>query len=101
MLAHNVFFTLEDSSEGAVDHLVQQCHKYLKDHEGIVFFAAGSLDPTLDRDVNDRAFQVALHVIFDNRAAHDKYQVDPRHGEFIEANKNNWRQVRVFDSDVT
>ena len=34
------------------------------------------------------------------RTAHDAYQVAPRHIQFIEENKANWAQVRVFDADV-
>jgi hypothetical protein len=101
MLAHNVFFTLKDRSEAQVAQLVQACHHYLKGHPGTVFFAAGSLNPDLARSVNDRTFDVGLHVIFDSRQSHDRYQEDQRHLQFIEENKDNWQQVRVFDSDVT
>lgn len=101
LLAHNVFFTLNDDSTAAQDQLVAACHKYLKDHPGVVFFAAGKLVPDLAREVNDQGFQVALHVIFQDRAAHDAYQVAETHKQFIEENKANWKQVRVFDSNVT
>ena len=100
MLAHNVYFSLHDPSETAVNGLVAACQKYLKEHEGVVFFAAGTLNPDLARPVNDRDFDVALHVIFDSRAAHDRYQQHADHLAFIEENRENWRQVRVFDSDV-
>ncbi|MCA9089679.1 MAG: Dabb family protein [Planctomycetaceae bacterium] len=98
MLSHDVYFTLNDDSEAQVDALVAACHKYLKDHPGVVFFAAGKLVPELARPVNDHAFQVALHVVFEDKAAHDAYQVVPDHLKFIEENKANWKQVRVFDS---
>lgn len=101
LLAHNVFFTLNDDSTDAQDQLVAACHKYLKDHAGVVFFAAGKLVSDLTREVNDQAFQVALHVIFQDRASHDAYQVAATHLQFIEENKANWKQVRVFDSNVT
>jgi hypothetical protein len=99
MLAHNVFFTLSDKSDEAIATLVAECHKYLKEHDGVVFFAAGGLNPDLDREVNDRDFDVALHVVFDSRESHDKYQEYPEHYEFIENNKSNWASVRVFDSN--
>ena len=38
------------------------------------------------------------HLVFVNKAAHDKYQEHPRHLKFIEENKENWEKVRVFDS---
>ena len=100
MLAHNVYFALNDTSSEAVDNLVGACKKYLSDHPGVVFFAAGQLNPDLSREVNDRDFDVALHVVFDNRASHDAYQEAPEHHSFIEEQKGNWSHVRVFDSDV-
>jgi hypothetical protein len=98
MLAHNVYFTLKDSSDAAIERLVQACHKYLKNHPGVVFYAAGTLVPDLTRPVNDRGFHVALHVVFDGKASHDAYQTAPDHLRFIEENRDNWQQVRVFDS---
>ncbi len=101
MLAHNVYFTLTDDSADAVQALVAACGKYLKDHPGVVFFAAGTLVAELERPVNDRAFHVALHVVFEDKAAHDVYQQAADHLTFIAENKANWKQVRVFDSYVT
>jgi hypothetical protein len=98
MLVHDVFFTLEDSSPAKIDGLVAACHKYLKEHPGVVFFAAGKVASDLARPVNDRMYHVALHVAFSDRAAHDVYQTAPDHLKFIEENKPNWRQVRVFDN---
>ena len=100
LLAHNVFFTLHRSSPEARAKLVQACGKYLTGHPGTVFFACGELEPTLQRPVNDRTFDVGLHVIFATKADHDAYQVHPRHLQFIEENKADWKQVRVFDSAV-
>ena len=98
LLAHNVYFTLKDRSGAARDKLVEACKKYLAGHPGTVFFAAGTLCESLDRPVNVRDFDVALHVVFLNKAAHDAYQVAERHQEFIAKNKENWALVRVFDS---
>jgi hypothetical protein len=101
MLAHIVFFTLKDTSEEAIARLVDSGKEFLSGHPGTVFFAMGTLNPELDRPVNDREFQVALHVIFDSKESHDAYQVHPRHHQFIEANNDNWDNVRVFDSDAS
>ena len=97
-LAHNVYFTLHDASDAARARLVQACKKYLSGHPGTLFFACGTLAKDLARPVNDRDFDVGLHVIFETQAAHDAYQVAPRHEKFIEENKSNWSKVRVFDS---
>ena len=98
MLTHNVFFALKDNSADATGALVASCRKYLTDHPGTAFFAVGTLSD-LDREVNDRQFDVALHVIFESREAHDAYQKHARHLEFIAENKESWKMVRVFDSD--
>ena len=99
-LAHNVFFSLHDNSAAARDRLIQACKKYLSGHAGEVFFACGSLCPDLNRPVNDRDFDVCLHLIFESRAAHDAYQTAPRHEQFVAEQKPNWKKVRVFDSNV-
>lgn len=99
-LAHMVYFTLKDASDSAQQALIESCHQYLKGHPGEVYFSAGTLVPDLARPVNDRAFHVSLHVVFDSRKAQDDYQVNPRHIQFIEENKGNWAQVRVFDTYV-
>ena len=52
----------------------------------------------MKRDVNDRDFDVALHLVFKSKAAHDQYAKAERHLKFIEENKATWKKVRVFDS---
>lgn len=99
-IAHTVYFELEDASEAQIQQLLAQCKKYLDDHPGLEFFAVGTLNSELDRPVNDHEFHVSLHTVFTDRAAHDAYQVAPRHLEFIENNKGNWKKVRVFDSNL-
>ena len=99
-LGHMVFFTLKDSNEANRQRLVAACKKYLDGHDGVAYFSVGTLNADLKREVNDRDFDVALHLVFRNRAAHDRYQDHPRHLEFIEAGKDLWSKVRVFDSDV-
>jgi hypothetical protein len=99
VLAHNVFFSLRDNSSTAVAALLADCHRYLVDHPGVVFYGAGTASD-IDRPVSDRAYDVALCVVFADRAAHDVYQASPPHQEFIARNKANWQQVRVFDAMV-
>lgn len=99
-LAHHVFFTLSDNSPAKVAELVGACKKYLTNHPGLESFDVGVLNPDLARPVNDRGYEVSLHTVFVDRAAHDAYQVEPRHIQFINEQKPNWKQVRVFDSDL-
>ena len=101
MLAHMVFFTLKDRTPQSRDALVAACKKYLTDHPGTVYFSAGSRAEELSREVNDKDFDVALHLVFKDKASHDVYAEAPRHVEFINENKDSWAKVRVFDSYVT
>ena len=100
MLAHHVYFSLHDSTPEKVQRLTEECRQYLADHPGTVFFAVGGVAEQYARPVNDRDFDVALHVVFASEADHDAYQVAPLHQEFIARNKATWSKVRVFDSLV-
>jgi Stress responsive A/B Barrel Domain len=97
-LAHMVYFKLKDNSGGSRAKLVAACKLFLTNHPGTLSFATGTLAGDFTREVNDRDFDVSLHLVFTNKAAHDKYQDDPRHLKFVEENKENWEKVRVFDS---
>ena len=99
-LAHNVFFQLKDPTIDNCEALLAACRKYLTGHPGVDFFAVGLLEPDLARPVNDRDFDVSLHLVFASRADHDVYQDAPRHHEFVNENKETWAKVRVFDSIV-
>ena len=98
MLAHNVYFTLKDQSPEAKQALLAACREHLSGHPGEVFFACGTREEALGRAVNDKDFDVALIVVFETIAAHDAYQVAPRHKQFIAECQPNWGTVRVFDA---
>ena len=100
VLAHDVYFALNDASAEARTKLIAACKKYLSGHEGTVSFAVGTLAGEMSRPVNDRDYDVSLHVYFKDKAAHDTYQEHPRHKQFIAENQANWKKVRVFDSWV-
>jgi len=99
-IVHNVFFALKDKSPAANKKMVDACKQYLSKDPGTVYLAAGAVVEELDRPVNDRDFDVALHLVFKDKAAHDRYQTADRHLRFIEENKDSWQKVRVFDSKV-
>ncbi len=99
-LSHMVYFTLHDDSEPKISELVYACKKYLDGHPGVVYFSVGTLNRELARPVNDRSYQVTINVVFDSIESHNLYQVAPRHLEFIAEQKANWKQVRIFDSDL-
>lgn len=98
MIVHNVYFTLNDPTPENITALVSACHQWLPNHEGVLFYAAGTLCHQLRREVNDLEYDVALHIVFSDMNAHDAYQVSGNHKAFIEQNKSGWKKVRVFDS---
>lgn len=99
-IGHMVYFQLKDGTPENRAKLVAACRKYLTDHEGTVYFSAGVLADDLKREVNVRDWDVALHLVFKDKAAHDKYQDHERHTRFVEENKDTWKTVRVFDAVV-
>ena len=95
-----VFFTLIESSDETVQILIEACHHYLTDHDGVVYYSAGPRGEEFTRPVNNQTYDVGLHVVFQDKAAHDVYQTHPRHLAFIEANNETWKNVEIFDSYV-
>ena len=73
--------------------------KYLSQHPGTAHFSVGVVSDT-DREVIDKAYHVAMHLVFADRAAHDAYQIADDHTKFIDEQKENWEKVRIFDSDI-
>jgi hypothetical protein len=98
-LAHMVFFTLKDHSEGAREKFVASCQKYLGNHEGTISFSVGTIAEDVEEaGVSVRDFDVALHLVFENKAAKAKYLEHPNHHKFVDENKASFAKVRVFDS---
>ena len=97
-LAHIVFFTLAESNDANRAKLIEGCKKYLSKQEGVVYFGVGVRAPEYDREVNDRDYDVALHLVFETAKDQDVYQTHPDHLKFVEECKDLWKQVRVFDS---
>lgn len=97
IISHNVFFELKEGSREEVKKLISDCRTYLKPIPGIIFFSVGSILDEHQRDVNVRNFHVGIHVTFVNKKAHDEYQSCDLHNQFVARNKDNWKDVRVFD----
>ncbi len=100
LIGHMVFFKLKDQTPAARQKLVDACDKYLAAHDGVVSYSAGPIAAEFTREVNDRDWDVALHLVFADKAAHDRYQDHPDHTKFIAENKDTWAAVRVFDSEL-
>jgi hypothetical protein len=66
-LAHMVYFKLKDNSGASRAKLVAACKLLLTNHPGTVSFATGTLAGDFTREVNDRDFDVSLHLVFTNK----------------------------------
>ena len=99
-IGHMVYFKLKDATPEAKLKLVAACDQYLEPRAGVLYYSAGVRGEDFKRDVNDLDFDVALHLVFKDKASHDDYAVHPEHLKFIEEHKANWTKVRVFDSEL-
>lgn len=99
-LAHMVFFALKDHSAESRERFIASCEKYLSDHEGTVYFSVGTIaeDKDVQEPVSVKDFDVALHVVFENKAAKARYLASERHKHFVDENRESFAGVRVFDS---
>lgn len=97
MIAHMVFFTLKESNDENRKKLVDAAKEYLGGHPGEVYFSVGEM-VDLKEKVGVTDFDVALHIVFENRAAHDEYLVSARHKKFVAVAHELDKSTRVFDS---
>jgi hypothetical protein len=99
-LAHMVFFALKDHSKESRDQLLASCEKYLSNHEGTAYFSVGAIaeDKDIQEPVSVKDFDVALHLVFENKHAKAKYLESERHKKFVDENRQSFAGVRVFDS---
>lgn len=99
-LAHMVFFTLKSHTPEAVEKFVGSCQKHLSGHEGVDYFSVGTRAADVEEPVSVKDFDVALHIVFKNKGARDKYLVHERHVKFVDENKADFAKVRVFDTYI-
>ena len=52
------------------------------------------------RDVVDNSYTYGLVVVFDDLAAHDRYQAGGIHLEFVDAHSPKWERVVVYDIEI-
>ncbi|MBO0701092.1 MAG: Dabb family protein [Zavarzinella sp.] len=99
-VVHNVFFELKDKSADAKKKLVDACYKYLKSHDGVLHFGAGVRAEDVKEKVSAADWDVGLHIVFKDKASLAKYARHPDHLKFIAENKENWKGVKVYDSEI-
>jgi hypothetical protein len=96
MFIHSVYFWLkQDISETEREQFLRGA-KSLTTVKTVRHGWVGKPAAT-DRPVIDRTYSHALVLVFDDKAAHDAYQVDPLHSAFLDTLKHLWIQVKIYD----
>lgn len=97
MFVHSVYFWLK---EGLADKDRADFRKGLESLKAVgcaqsVFVGVPA---STNRPVVDASYDFALVVAFADQAAHDAYQVDPIHKEFVRKYSDKWDAIVVFDA---
>tara|TARA_Y100000588_G_scaffold249675_1_gene264170 strand:- start:712 stop:1014 length:303 start_codon:yes stop_codon:yes gene_type:complete len=97
MFSHIVIFWTKADLPGSTEALLAGAEQYLKPCPGVLHYHCGRMAES-PRDVVDQTYQVALNLVFENKAAQDAYQEHPLHVEFVEkVFKPNCERVLVYD----
>ncbi len=96
MHIHNVYFWLNEDEDQAGHQAFAGGLAQLVTDPNIVQSYFGPPAET-DRDVVDNSYSFGLVVIFDDLAAHDRYQVSDIHEKFLAEHAHLWSKVSVFD----
>ena len=97
MFSHVVIFWTKPEVPGATEAVLAGAKKHLATIPGIRSFHVGQMVPS-HRPVVDQSYQVALNIVFNDKAAQDVYQSHPQHQAFIEqVFKPNCARCVVFD----
>ena len=100
MLVHTVLFWLH---KNLLDDQLTEFRvglerlKYIKVTEAV--YIGSPADTTPRPGVILKTYDFCLTVILKDIKAHDAYQIDPIHREFIETYSSYWKRVRVYDAN--
>ena len=83
MFSHVVIFWTDPANPAAADELIAGMEQYLRPIPGVLQFHCGKMVGS-HRDVVDQSYQVALNLVFSDKAAEEAYQVHPLHLEFVD-----------------
>lgn len=98
MIVHQVFFWLKNPKEN-LQSVLEGCKK-IGTLSSALSFQVGTPAATPKRPIIDDSYHIALTVNFRNLEAHDLYQEDPLHHEFIAEHSEKWEKVRIYDFEV-
>lgn len=99
MLVHTVLFWLKKDLDDAQRAEFRKGVETLKEITSAEAAYVGTPSSTPERPVIDSSYDFCLTVLLKDVPAHDAYQVDPIHLEFIEKYKSIWETVKIYDAD--
>ncbi len=95
---HAVYFWLnEDSAADAAQKTINACRANLTGIPGIVRMTLCVPAGTSGGPV-DNSYAVALLIEFEDKAAHDAYDIHPGHQRMISECGHLWSRVQVYDA---
>lgn len=100
MLIHSVYFWLEKTLEP------QQIEEFAAALEGLktidcaeAVYVGTPSKAVADRPVIEKDYDYALVIVFKDVEAHNAYQTDPKHIDFIKKYKPIFNKVQIYDAD--
>lgn len=100
MLIHSVYFWFKSDADAAVVARFEEGLRRLTAIPDIQAAHFGRPEATPKRAVLDDSYAWALVEMFDDLAAHDRYQEHAIHQEFLREFKDTWAKVQVYDVRV-
>lgn len=97
MFVHSVYFWLKSDLTDEEHRTFVEGLESLTAIETVKVAHTGTPADT-DRPIIVRSYSYALILFFDDKAAHDAYQIDPVHDAFRETCGTFWSEVRIYDS---
>jgi|OM-RGC.v1.026677477 Stress responsive A/B Barrel Domain. len=99
MLVHNVFFWLRPELSETQIAEFRSGLESLQSIEAAEAVYIGTPAAVADRPVLETSYSFCLTVLLSDVGAHDAYQADPVHQNFIARFKGSWEKVQVYDAD--
>lgn len=100
MLIHCVYFWLKPDLTSEQRQTFERGVAMLGDIDHASAVWLGGAASTAPRPVVDASYDCALICMFPDVAAHDAYQADPIHEQFIVQCRDLWQRVQIYDSEA-
>lgn len=101
MLRHTVYFWLDDSLSADDKASFEKGMRALFEIPSVSGGSVGTAGATPERPVTRNTFHYCLSLEFASVAAHDAYQTDPAHDDFVRRFSPWFREVRVYDVEFS